>query len=419
MFAVVLLPFTLISLNSVTLVSSVSRANASNAGASKVEDCHDRSYHQGKFTAWLTDLKYEALRQGISQQTLDLAAPYMVYDPGIIRKDNNQGIFQSTFLQFSDRLATEDRRTKAILHGKKYQVLFSRIEQRHGVPAPVLLSFWALESDFRSQVGKDHVLTATTTLAFDCRRPDFFRKELLSALRILQNGDIPLEQMVGDWAGELGGLQFTPTDYLLYAVDFDQDGRRDILHSKTDMLATGANFLAHLGWRRGEPWIQEVRLPGTFAWEKTGLEIEQTRTEWVKSGVQSVGSDLPADDLPASLFLPMGHLGPAFLLYHNFKNAYLGWNSAMMYSLTAAYLATRIAGAPAVTADSAALVVPLQSEQLRELQSRLVADGFQVNVDGKLGLETRRSVKKAQLKYGLIADGYPTLELLERLPAVR
>jgi len=371
------------------------------------------------FERWLEGVKQEALAKGISQATLAAGLPDMVYDPAIIKRDRGQGVFQQSFLQFSDRMAAAFRIQGGIAQIKKYQDLFNRVERQYGVPAPVLTAFWALESDFGSSSGKLPVLRSVTTLAYDCRRPDFFRTQTIDALRIIQRGDLEPSAMIGDWAGELGAMQFTPSDYYNYAVDFDGDGRRDLVRSVPDTVASASNFLVHLGWQRGEPWLQEVNVPANLPWQEAGIDVQHPRSQWVGWGVTAAhGALLPADTLSASLLLPMGRFGPAFLVYPNFK-AFLGWNSAMVYSTTVAYLATRIAGAPPVSRGSQPIAV-LTTEQVTNLQRLLVSRGFSTGQpDGRLGAETRGAVKKAQMKLGLPADSYPTVELIERLGSAR
>ena len=285
------------------------------------------------------------------------------------------------------------------------------------MPAPVLTAFWGLESDFGANFGNYKILSALATLAYDCRRPDFFRQQLLDALRIIERGDQRVDEMIGDWAGEFGGMQFTASDYLKNAVDFDGDGRRDLINSIPDTLASAANFLVSLGWQRGEPWLQEVHVPQNLPWQEADLTIQHPRSQWVAWGVKAAHGALPADDLPASLILPMGRHGPAFLAYPNFK-AFLGWNSAYVYSTTVAYFATRLAGAPARRPRRRhQRRRRCRSPQVMELQRLLIKHGYEGvgEVDGKVGAGTRAAVKKAQIKLGLPADSYPTAELIERL----
>jgi lytic murein transglycosylase len=280
----------------------------------------------------------------------------------------------------------------------------------------VLVAFWGLESDFGANFGNYKILSAIATLAYDCRRPDFFRTQLFDALRIIERGDQRVDEMIGDWAGEFGGMQFTASDYLKNAVDFDGDGRRDLIKSIPDTMASAANFLVSLGWQRGQPWLQEVLVPAQLPWDQADLTIQHPRSQWVAWGVKAASGSLPSDSLPASMILPMGRNGPAFLAYPNFK-AFLGWNSAYVYSTTVAYYATRIAGAPALSRAGAANIVPLSAQQMTDLQRLLIKQGYEGvgEVDGKFGAGTRTAVKKAQIKVGLPADSYPTPELIERL----
>jgi lytic murein transglycosylase len=374
-----------------------------------------RCRNTGDFERWLADFKKEALGQGISPQVLAEAAPDLVFDPVIIRRDQGQAVFNLTFLQFSDKLIAGYRMQNGEAALKKHAALFARIEKTYGVPAPVLTAFWGLESDFGRIFGNYKILRALTTLAYDCRRPEFFRQQLLDALRIIQRGDQTVDDMIGDWAGEFGGMQFTASDYLKNAVDFDGDGRRDLIKSVPDTLASAANFLVTLGWQRGQPWLQEVHVPDKLPWQEADINIQHPVSQWAAWGVRPAYGKFPDGALPASLLLPMGRHGPAFLAYPNFK-AFLGWNSAYVYSTTVAYFATRLAGAPVVNHAAAKTVQPLTPEQMMELQRALAKHGYDTGeIDGKLGNATRTAVKKAQIKLGLPADSWPTAELLTRL----
>ncbi len=374
-----------------------------------------RCRNTGSFERWLEAFKKEALAQGISPQIMAEAAPDLTFDPAIIRRDQGQAVFNLTFLQFSDKLIAGYRMQNGHEAMKKNARIFAEVEKAYGVPAPVLTAFWGLESDFGKMFGDYRILRALTTLAYDCRRPDFFRQQLLDALRIVQRGDQRVSDMVGDWAGEFGGMQFTASDYLKNAVDFDHDGRRDLIHSIPDTLASAANFLVSLGWQRGQPWLQEVRVPEKLPWEEADLNIQHPVSQWAAWGVKAAHGKLADGALPASLILPMGRHGPAFLAYPNFK-AFLGWNSAFVYSTTVAYFATRLDGAPLVDHSAAKTVEALSTQQMMELQRLLTKHGYDVGeADGKLGNATRGAVKKAQQKVGLPADSWPTSDLIARL----
>jgi lytic murein transglycosylase len=298
---------------------------------------------------------------------------------------------------------------------KQMSGTFQRIEQQYGLPAPVLVAFWGLETDFGGFMGNIPTLRSVTTLAYDCRRPDLFREQLLAALKIIERGDLTPENMIGPFAGELGQLQFLPVHYLDYGVDFDGDGRRDLIRSSQDALASAANYMQKLGWRRGEPWLQEVRVPAQLPWEQADVEIQHPRSQWVRWGVTlASGGALPTDNLAASLILPMGRNGPAFLAYPNFK-VYLEWNQSLVYATTAAYLATRLAGAQRVSPGRGD-VDSLSFNETRELQQLLARRGYDVGkTDGIVGSQTRAAVRDMQKKIGLPADSYPTPELLSRL----
>jgi lytic murein transglycosylase len=372
----------------------------------------------GGFDRWLAAFKQEAQSKGISRATIESASPLMQFDQEVVNRDRGQKVFAQTFLEFSKRMADGYRLTQGQQRIKQNAAMFQRIEEKYGVPAPVLVAFWGLETDFGGFMGKMQSLKALTTLAYDCRRPELFREQLLAALKIIERGDQTPESMIGPFAGELGQLQFLPAHYFEYGVDFDGDGRRDLIRSSADALASAANYMMKLGWRRGEPWLQEVRVPQNLPWDQADLEIQHPRSQWVKWGVQATSGQLPVDNLQASLVLPMGRFGPAFLAYPNFK-VYLEWNQSLIYATTAAYLATRIAGAPRVSAGSGD-VASLGMNDTRELQQLLSKRGYQVGkIDGILGAQTRSAVKDVQKKFGLPADSYPDEQLLERLRGSR
>ena len=368
----------------------------------------------GSYESWLAAFEREAAAKGISQRAIAAAAPALTYDQRIVNIDRGQRVFTQTFLQFSGRMAAAYRIQRGQALIKANTPIFARIEQQYGVPAPVIVSFWALESDFGANMGNYHSLSAIASLAYDCRRSDRFRAQLFDALRLIDRGDLAPDDMIGSWAGELGQTQMMPSEYFKYAVDFDGDGKRDLVHSVPDVLASTASYLAGLGWKRGEPWFTEVRVPNNLQWEQADLSVALPRAKWAASGVTLAdGRPLPADNLSASLLLPMGRFGPAFLVYPNFQ-VYLQWNNSLVYSTTAAYLATRIAGAAPLHPGTPPPA--LSFRDVKEMQGLLTRAGYDVGtIDGFLGLKTRQAVRTVQVKYGLPADSYPTSELLSRL----
>ena len=373
------------------------------------------------FDRFLADLKQRAVGAGVSQQTLAETAPYLVYEQGIVNRDRGQRVFGQIFTEFAGRMAAPYRMQQGQQRIKTYAAAFARAEKEYGVPPAVIAAFWGLESDFGANMGNLPTLPSLVSLAYDCRRSEMFANETIAALKIIDRGDLTPSEMVGSWAGELGQTQFLPTHYFNYAVDYDGDGHRNLLRSAPDVIGSTANYIATgLKWRRGEPWLQEVRVVQTnFPWEQADLTTKLPRAKWAQLGITYPdGRPLPNDDMPTSLLLPMGRTGPAFLAYANFA-AYTEWNNSLIYSTTAGYLATRIAGAPPMLRP-AAPVAQLPFNEVKELQGLLVRAGFNVGkVDGVLGQASRSAVKAMQVKYGLPADSWPTAELLVRMRGTR
>ncbi len=370
----------------------------------------------GDFGGWLEGFKREAVNKGVSRATLASVAADLRFEPSVISKDRGQGVFGQPFLEFAGRMVEKSGRVgQGAARIKRYSDIFKRIEARYGVPASVITGFWALETDFGANSGNSPIIPALTTLAYDCRRGAMFREELLAALQVLEQRKLPKAELIGAWAGEIGQMQFLPGHYLNHGVDFDGDGKVDLRNSAPDVLASTANLLKSMGWRKGEPWLQEVRVPQRMPWEEADISIQHPRSQWANWGVKRAdGRALSADQMPASLILPMGRNGPAFLAYNNFK-VYLEWNQSFVYATTAAYLATRLEGAPQVSRGNG-VVTPLTQAQGKQLQQILAARGYDVGkIDGIIGLKTRAAVRATQLKFGMPADSYPTAELIARL----
>ena len=398
-----------------TLVLACSGAVTALAEPSKYPPPNNNCRNTGSFETWLAGFRQAAAAGGISRPTISAVLDGMTLDPGVIARDRRQSFFAQSFTAFSAKLISQNRLQAGAAQLKKHAALLAKVEQKYGVQGPVIVAFWALESDFGAGMGNLSVLRSLATLAYDCRRSEMFRDELMDAMRIVDRGDLRPEEMIGSWAGELGQTQFLPSHYLKHAVDFDGDGKRNLMSSAADVVASTANFLAFLGWQRSQPWLQEVKLTRNLPWDQADLAIQHPRSKWAAWGVSQLGGQpLPGDEMPASLILPMGRFGPAFLAYQNFQ-VYLKWNQSLNYALTAAYLAARLGGAPAMSRGSAE--IPEWSlEQTKDLQQLLVRRGYDVGeVDGKMGAATRASVKAAQMKFGLPADSYPTPELVERL----
>ena len=372
-----------------------------------------------RFSTWLAGFKKEAAAEGISPRTINAALGGMTLNRKVIARDRRQGFFAQTFLSFQGKLATKNRVLSSRRKIKQRKAVFDRATRQYGVPASVITGFWALESDFGAGMGNFPIMPALVTLAYDCRRGEMFQDELKAALQIIDRGDMRPSQMIGSWAGEIGQTQFLPTRYLDYAIDFDGSGKIDLFRNDADVIGSTANYMKNLGWRAGEPWLEEVRVTGELPWKEADLAIKHPRSQWTAWGVKRInGRPLPKDNMQASLLLPMGRNGPAFLAYQNF-DIYLEWNQSLNYATTAAYLATRIDGAPPMSRGRGNIPV-LKAGQNKELQRLLVRRGYDVGkIDGLIGAKTRAAVKDMQLKLGMPADSYPTPRLLAALRSGR
>jgi lytic murein transglycosylase len=363
------------------------------------------------FDKFVRAFQAEAEAAGVGAEGVG-ALDGVAYDPAIIKKDRAQSVFSQSFLEFQQRTVSDYRIKQGAALLKKHKKVFDGVQAQYGVPGPVIIAFWALETDFGANMGDFETIRSLATLAWDCRRPEKFREQLMGALRLVDQGDIPVSDMRGAWAGEIGHTQFLPKEYNETAVDFDGDGHRNLRRSIPDAMASAGALLVKHGWQANQPWMQEVSVPDDMPWEEADIAITHPRSQWAKWGVKG---KFKADKFPASLLLPMGRKGPAFLAYENFTKAYLLWNESLVYSTTAAYLATRIAGAPKIHPGNGT-VEPLSYKQIIELQKLLVKRGYDVGeVDGKLGKATRAAVKDVQIKMGLPADSYPDQEFLSIL----
>ncbi len=379
--------------------------------------------HSQKFARWVAEFSTRARAAGIDEATLHIAFDNVRFVPSAIASDRAQPEFTRPVWDYLDSAVSPQR----IARGEaKLQQLRSAanvdanvgveaIAARYGVPAEVLVAIWGLESSYGSFVGDIPTIDALATLGFEGRREEWARGQLLAALKILQNRDIDRAQMVGSWAGAMGQTQFLPSAFLAYAVDADGDGRRDIWGSVPDVMASTANFLARSGWQAGQPWGLEVRLPPGFDYAHADADVRQPSAQWAAEGVQTMdGAPLPAL-ADSSILLPAGARGPTFLVGPNFRTI-LRYNNATSYALAVNLLAHRLAGGAVVQAPWPRDLQLLSRSQLLALQTVLNAHGFDSGTpDGMLGPATQRGVRQYQRSLGLAADGYPTLDLLQRL----
>ncbi len=366
--------------------------------------------------AWVQGFRARALGKGISAATFDRAFRGVSYNPDVITKDRNQSEFTKTIWDYLDSAASDSR----IENGKKAlrqnRKLLDRIEAAYGVDKHIVVAVWGLESAYGTFRGDFPLIESLATLAYDGRRGSFFEQQLVAALKILENGDVTAAKMTGSWAGAMGHTQFIPTSYLAFAVDFTGDGKRDIWsENPADALASTAAYLAKSGWQTGRPWGLEVQLPRDYDYSISGDRVKKSVADWQALGVRKVGGGGLPDHGTASLLLPAGARGAAFLIFRNFQ-AIERYNAADAYVIGVGHLADRIAGGPAIKAswprDDRALVL----DERIELQQRLTAVGIDPGgVDGKIGPNTIAAVKAYQRTIGMIPDGYPSLDILKRL----
>lgn len=365
----------------------------------------------GSFGSFKNGIKAEAVAQGIAPAKADAFLSGIRQDNKVLKADRAQGVFQKPFIEFSRRLISSNRINAGRSNAKRYDQVFDSIEANYGVDRHVLLAFWAFETDFGAFQGNFNTANALVTLAHDCRRPELFRPQVFAAMTLYDQGLFDPATTTGAWAGEIGMVQMLPRDILENGVDADGDGRVSLKTSAPDALASGGKMLRHLGWKAGQPWLQEVKVPNTMDWSLSGIYTEKSAAEWQKLGVKPRNGKLT--NLPSSLILPQGRKGPAFLAYPNFR-VYFEWNQSFTYVLTAAYFATRLQGADAY--DVGNPEKGLNGSQMKQLQTKLKKRGYDVGkIDGILGAGTRDAVQSEQARLGLPADAWPTPALLNKL----
>ncbi|MEX0286234.1 MAG: lytic murein transglycosylase [Paracoccaceae bacterium] len=367
----------------------------------------------GSFGDFVGGLKAEAASRGYDQATIDGFFRGVQQDNKVLRADRAQGVFQKPFIDFSRRLISQNRIDAGRSNARKYASVFDQIEARYGVSRGVLLAFWAFETDYGGFQGDFNTRNALVTLSHDCRRPELFRPQVFAALELYRRGSFNPNTTTGAWAGEIGMVQMLPQDIIDNGVDADGDGLVSLKTSAPDALTSGGKMLSHLGWRAGEPWLQEVVIPSGLDLTKTGIDTQLSVGEWAALGVKSREGTLPGSGMQASVILPQGHKGPAFLAYPNFR-VFFEWNQSFVYVLTAGYFATRLEGASVYNAGNPD--TGLSGDQMKALQRKLQSRGYDVGkVDGILGARTRSAVQAEQARLGLPADAWPTPALLSKL----
>lgn len=360
----------------------------------------------------------EAPKAGLKPETARKVLAGIEREPEVLALAGAQTEHERTTGQYVGMLVSAERIELGRARLAEMGGVLGEIEKRYGVDRHTLVALWGIESRYGTAQGTRSVIRALATLAMEePRRPQFWRAELVQALRIIERGDIAADRMLGSWAGAMGHTQFMPSTFNRFAIDLDGDGRRDIWGSAADGLASAANYLAHSGWQRGEPWGFEVRLPEGFDHALADPQIRRPLAYWREHGVVPAGQGAwPASKLDYRVLLPAGAKGPAFLVGRNF-GALLRYNPAVSYGLAVAHLSDRLAGGGGFVA--AWPEGPAMSRVDRqELQRRLGERGLETGgVDGIIGSLTRQAIRAYQKASGMAVDGHPTLELLERLRA--
>ncbi len=367
------------------------------------------------FEEWLAELKVEAKSRGISEAFLDRALRGIKPITRVIELDRRQPEFSLTFWSYMPKAVNDARVKKGREMLVKHKVLLEKVSKKLGVQPRFLVSFWGLESNFGKYTGVFPVVGALVTLAHDRRRARFFREQLLTALKLMDQGHFPAD-VKGSWAGAMGNHQFIPTTYRDFAIDGDGDGKRNLWNSLPDIFSSAANYLGRSGWDAKRTWGREVKLPKGLDLSLTGLEIRKSLADWQKLGIRRMnGGNLPTVEIDASVILPAGYQGPAFLVYKNFRTIMV-WNRSIYYALAVGHLADRLAGGGRLVTKPPENDRPLSRQDVMDIQRRLLAKGFDTGgIDGRIGPMTRKAIKAYQQSVYLPADGYPSMGLLERL----
>jgi lytic murein transglycosylase len=372
---------------------------------------------EADFSRWIVGFQRRAAAQGVRSATLHDAFDRVRFQPRVIELDRSQPEFTRQVWEYLDGAVSAQRIAQGKAKLQQYQAETAQAQARYGVPAEVLVAIWGMESNYGGNFGNFSTIDALATLGFEGRRREWASNELLAALKIIDSGDIDRARMVGSWAGAMGHTQFLPSSYLGYAVDADGDGRRDIWGSIPDVMASTANYLARSGWQPRQPWGAEVRLPPGFDYERADTALRQSTREWAAAGVAPLDGQVLPDFADGSIIAPAGARGPAFLVGPNFR-AILRYNNSNSYALGVSLLAQRIAGGPGVAGSWPRDLKALSRTQVRALQAALAERGFGTGApDGVLGPATRDGVRRYQRSAGSPVDGFPTLEMLQRLQA--
>lgn len=368
------------------------------------------------FANWVARFRPRARAAGISDRTFAAAFANVRYLPDSVERDRNQAEFTRPLADYMATAASDARVRNGREMVRRYAGVLTGIDQRYGVEPHVVTAVWGMESNYGQRRGDVPLIATLATLAYDGRRGRFFEQQLIAALRILQNGDVTPANMTGSWAGAMGHTQFIPTSYQAYAVDFTGDGRRDIWSDDpSDALASTAAYFRRFGWRRGQPWGVEVRLPRGFDYSQSARAVTRSPADWARQGLRGVDGQPVRNFGNASLATPTGAGGPAFLLFRNY-DVISRYNNAEAYIIGVGHLSDRIRGLGPLQARWPAGERQLNRSERRELQQRLTNAGYSTQgIDGRIGPNSRAAIRAFQRSQGLIPDGHASVDVLARL----
>ena len=371
------------------------------------------------FEQWKISFKQDALADGIDSTLYDQALQRIIPDPVVIKLDTSQPEFTRSIWDYLDNATSDIRLKRGQRLLKKYQQLFDEIEKQYGVQREIIVAIWAMESDFGRNYGSKNVIRSLATLAHHARskkREKFAKEELLAALHIIQDNKVKVGSLIGSWAGAMGQPQFMPSSYMRHAVDYNNDNKKNIWETEADVFASIANYLKESGWRALEDWGVEINLPRDFDWKLNTSSYELRFVQWRFIGVTNAsGKSFSQPQRQASLFIPAGRYGPAFLVTHNF-HVIKKYNKSLSYTLAVAQLSRLFAGGESIRIAWPRGDKALSSEQVKEIQTLLNDSNHNSGVaDGKIGSKTRDAIRSWQLEHGFAGDGYATISLLETL----
>ncbi len=372
-----------------------------------------------QFTQCIANLGNAASQAGVSRHTFQQYTANLVPDTSLLEKLNYQPEFRTPIWDYLSSLVDDERIIDGQAKLREYQQDFQRMNQQFGIDPATVAAVWGVESNYGKNQGKYSLVEALGTLSCMGRRQEFFRKEFFATLRIIQSGDISADRLVGSWAGAFGHTQFMPTTFERLAIDFDKDGRRDLMDSSVDAIGSTANYLKRNGWQTGQPWGFEVKIPAGMSTAGEGRRQKKSISHWMSKGVTTIDgqalSNLASNTQQAGLLLPAGPTGPAFLVFKNFDVIY-SYNAAESYALAIAHLSDRLRGAGPFVTPWPTDDLGLSRAERRQLQELLLSRGYDIGeADGVIGSKSRDAIKAEQARLGMKIDGRAGQKILKAL----